>query len=386
MPRYTRMGLVLIIAAGALLGIRSVLACSVSYRIWGIRKKPADALFRFVHGGKVGYIDSSGRIVMQPLLPGGDNFGGEFHEGLIGVREKGGYRFLDRTGTVVFRSDARFAYGFSEGLAPASKGDRMSKWGFIDKTGNFAISPQYFTADDFSEGLARVEVAQGRTGYIDRDGKFVISPNLSHGFSFHEGRAAVIADGPCPITNGGSCERAEFRSITLPPIPAPDCRYSFIDKSGKPISELRFDDAKDFSEGLAPVRVGKLWGYVDSAGQISISPAFESAEPFSEGRADVQQAGKAGFIDRSGSFVISPRFDYAEGFSDGRALVAESRGGGTWTSWFIDKTGNPAFSGEFEVATSFSYGLAHVALTGRQNGTFGWINTSGKLIFIDDPR
>jgi len=279
----------------------------------------------------------------------------------------------------------RGSFDFSEGLAPASRyagfpDDQFPKWGFIDRAGHFAIGPQYYWVDPFSEGLARISVSSevGSTGYIDGHGNLVIPARFSYGSSFHEGLAAVITGGPCRITNGGSCGRSEFKPTQ--PEATYDCRYAFIDKSGKPVSDLRFDDAKDFSEGLAPVRIGQAWGYVDRSGQISISPKFAFAEPFSEGLAAVRQNEKTGFVDHSGNFVIPPQFESADGFSDGRALVTENRGK-TQAYRFIDKTGKAAFAGKFAAAAPFSYGLAPIALSGRKKGTYAWLNTSGRPVF-----
>jgi hypothetical protein len=372
----------LCLAVGALLSVSVVRACSWAYPIWGIRTKPADPLFQFERKGKFGYIDSSGQIVIQPTVLPFFREAGEFHEGLLEVSEEHGYRYLDLSGKVVFRSDVGSAFDFSEGLAPADRYNGypdVQKWGFIDRAGRFAIPPQYHSVDPFSEGLARVSVdgEVGSTGYIDNHGQFVIPPRLAYGASFHEDRAAVIISGPCRITNGGSCARAEFRPTV--PRASYDCGYAFIDKKGEPISDLRFDDALDFSEGLAPVRIGSEWGYVDHAGRISIQPRFGWAQQFSEGLAVVEKDGKVGFIDHSGSFVITPQFESAESFSDSRALVRKSRGHGEWTYRFIDKVGKPAFPGEFSVAASFTYGLAHVAPGGK--GRFAWINTSGKAVF-----
>jgi hypothetical protein len=371
---------VLCFAGGGWVSLPVVRACSMGYLIWGILNKPADPLFRFERSEKAGYIDSTGKIVIQPTLPTGDTYG-EFHEGLVAVKDDHGYRYLDRSGTVVLHTDAWLAFDFSEGLAPASQYDGLPKWGFIDRTGRFVVPPHYWGVDPFSEGLARVSVRGevGSTGYIDNRGNFVIPPRLTYGSSFHEGRAAVIIGGPCQITNGGSCTRAEFQPTQ--PQATYDCRYAFIDKSGKPVSDLRVDDAEDFSEGLAPVRLGRQWGYVDTSGQIAISPRFDSAEPFSEGLAAISQNGKTGFIDRSGSFVIVPQFESAGSFSDGRALVSKSNGAGSSTYRFIDRAGKAAFPGKFTAAAPFSYGLAHVALNGRRKGMFAWINTSGKPVF-----
>jgi len=60
----------------------------------------ADPLFRFVRKGKVGYIDAAGKVAIQPTLPN-DTFAGEFHEGLLGVKEGSSYTFVDHT---IYRS------------------------------------------------------------------------------------------------------------------------------------------------------------------------------------------------------------------------------------------------------------------------------------------
>jgi hypothetical protein len=358
--------------------------------MWAIRSTTADPLFRFVQAKKVGYIDASGKIVIPPTLPEGDNFSGEFHEGLLQVsfgrpgRSREGY--VDRTGERIFEIDAINAGDFSGGLAAIWVKDKDKEFnyrtGYADRTGRFVIQPSFHFGESFSEGLARVsaEGEVGSTGYIDRTGKYVIEPKLSYGSDFHEGLAAAIVDGPCKIVNGGSCARAEFR-----PTQSRDqnvCRWSFIDRNGKPISQERFDDAKDFSEGLAPVRTARLfsdkWGYIGRDARIAINYRFDDAESFSEGLAAVYIGSKAGFIDHSGNIVIRPQFDYVQPFSNGRALVQSGK-----SSKFIDKQGRDAFPSNFEEATPFRHGLAHVRL---KDGRYAYINTSGKIVFTYSER
>ncbi len=50
-----------------------------------------------------------------------------------------------------------------------------SKWGFVDKTGNVVIAPQFDEALDFGYGLARVRIST-QWAYIDESGKFVWGP------------------------------------------------------------------------------------------------------------------------------------------------------------------------------------------------------------------
>ena len=75
-------------------------------------------------------------------------------------------------------------------------------------------------------------------------------------------------------------------------------KRGYIDQTGSFVIEPRFDDAGDFSEGLAPVAV---------PGEPGLS--------------------KAGYIDRTGAWVIEPRFGWAQSFSSGLALVSLDRTG-----------------------------------------------------------
>jgi hypothetical protein len=46
------------------------------------------------------------------------------------------------------------------------------KWGYIDKTGNIVIEPQFDSAHRFSAELAQVHVGD-KIGYIDKTGRYV---------------------------------------------------------------------------------------------------------------------------------------------------------------------------------------------------------------------
>ena len=67
------------------------------------------------------------------------------------------------------------------------------KWGYIDKSGKVVIEPQFDSADDFSEGLAKVK-KDGKRGYIDKIGKVVIEPQFDEVWDFSEGLATVAIE------------------------------------------------------------------------------------------------------------------------------------------------------------------------------------------------
>jgi hypothetical protein len=361
--------------------------CTWDYLVWIPRSPEADALYRFIRDGKAGYIDQKGVIVISPVIEwyGGNN-GGEFRNGLLEVGASDGI-YVDRSGNQVINKKFYRGWDFSEGLAVAMETEG-GKWGFIDKTGNFVIPPQFASStrdyvSSFEGGFAEIEVA-GKFGYIDHTGKFAIPPTLLDGDSFHNGYARVVVEGPCVIMESLPCSSPR----TVPPgavseSATPRCKYTFVDSTGRLISDLRFDSALPFSDGLAPVQMGKLWGYLDTSGQLVISPKFEKAEPFSNDLGLVRSNGLYGYIDRSGIFVIPAKFNRAENFADGLALIGDEE---TQYS-YIDTSGKQAFPGRFIQASSYFKGLAHVKLQETSSGedireeTFAYINTDGQRVF-----
>jgi TonB family protein len=281
--------------------------------------------------GKWGYMDTTGRFAISPKFDGamwfseglaavkvGDKWGCidrhgafvldpqfdealEFHEGLAVVTIGDKRRIIDRTGRVAIDSLLGFAAGFTEGLARVKVGD---KWGFMNTAGKLVIAPQFDDVEDFSEGLAFVRVdGKHEHGYIDKTGQVVIEPQYKFGRSsdlrFSEGLAtASVGDS-----------------------------VGFIDKTGRFVIAPRFDGASSFSEGVAPVRIFEKGvsygpvGFIDRTGTFVIPPRFSWASSFSEGLAAVSEGEKVGFINRAGRFVIRQQFDWCGNFSEGLSAV-----------------------------------------------------------------
>jgi hypothetical protein len=69
-------------------------------------------------------------------------------------------------------------------------------------------------------------------------------------------------------------------------------KAGFKDLTGKVVIPPQFDEARDFSEGLAPIRINRKWGYIDSKGKTVIPSKYYRARGFSEGLAAVNIGGK----------------------------------------------------------------------------------------------
>jgi hypothetical protein len=63
--------------------------------------------------------------------------------------------YIDKTGKVVIEPQFTEARDFNQGIARIKTG---SRWGYIDDTGKIVIKPHFERARDFSEGLASVKM------------------------------------------------------------------------------------------------------------------------------------------------------------------------------------------------------------------------------------
>jgi hypothetical protein len=341
--------------------------------------------------GKMGYIDGSGTMVIEPQFQRAETFSEGLAQAGVGDSPfscRWGY--IDQTGAWVIQP--RFGEGlgsFSEGLAliDARNPDGTSRYGYIDKTGAWAVEPQFADARPFSEGLACVAVddARGmrRYGFIDKTGAWAIEPHYIQALSFREGLAAVqVLDDPDP-----------------PP-------WGYIDKTEAWVIEPRFTQAYAFSEGLAFVTTwsiadGYTSGCVDKAGAWVFQ--LDSPEElmvigedlrFSEGLAvcgintkKTYTLMKYGYLDKTGTWAIEPQFDFAKDFSEGRAVVfmdVVNDAANPGRDGYIDKAGKMVVEPQYFWADPFSGGLALVAPWYDEIQDWGMWYPPEKCQYIDE--
>lgn len=157
-------------------------------------------------------------------------------------------------------------------------------------------------------------------------------------------------------------------------------KCGFIDKQGKPVIEAKYDGAKRFAEGLAPVCINGKWGFIDTNGDLKIPMQFEDAKSFSNGLAAVQAKGKWGFIAATGKVVILPKFLSAKKFSESLAFVEVEQN--KWSC--INKTGKVQFALDANVSSvdNFKGGLAVV----HRSSTAEYRDPKGEKLFNEFER
>jgi hypothetical protein len=346
------------LATAIFLFLQPAVACSWDYLIWENRAENAEPYYRFLKDGSAGFIDRTGKIVIEPTL----RDMGNGQPGIINGLLKTDYeKYIDlKTGKEVSEDF------YEQNTAPVKDWTAKSTnegYGFIDRSGSFVIEPKYVYAKDFSEGFA-----------------------------------PVVLEGPCFYESSGAvCPGASiFPSWTSYTMPKEACKFNFTDKKGKLISAQKFLDIKEFSEGLAAVKTEKGWGYLGKSGKLVIEPQFDSAESFSEGLARVERSGRFGYINSAGAFVIEPQFQSAGSFSEGFALVGQYNDKTADNKFhYIDKKGKRLTNDIFLLGGDFFKGVAHVLVSEtrrieKKDGeeseirtqTFAYINRKGEKIFV----
>jgi len=260
------------------------------------------------------------------------------------------------------------------GLFPASvKTSSGVKWGYIDGRGNWRIQPQYEYASDFqTNGLARVQ-SLGHNGVINASGEYVVRPIYDSIGEFSEGRSAVIDKQGFKLMDesGRIVTKKAYSFISSMKngrayfTDSMSGKYGYLDRNGNEVITAQYEEAGDFSDGKAVVKVkegeyalidpdgkrlatypyayvGALgdgllpfrkeangrYGYIDEKGAVVIQPSFTGAFAFQEGRAVVNTAedykNSYGLIDKSGRYVIRPGYNDIRQIGEKRVALGKA--------------------------------------------------------------
>jgi WG containing repeat len=349
---------------------------------------PTKPLFPVHQNGRTGYIEATGQVSIPITLVAA----GPFSEGLAAVHtsrqfpmrdSESKWGYIDSTGRIVIQPKFQLPkiitgsidLHFSEGLAAGGNG---RKCGYINREGEYTIDPIFDGCSAFSGGVAIVQ-QKSQYGCINMRGEFLVPLQPYLLFGFREGRAPILVDE----------------------------KYGFIDEGGNMIVAPVYSGksihpcAYGFHEGLAAVESWAGVGFVDRAGAIVIPPRETGITEltqqldgflFSEGRAAFAYRNSWGYLDRDGSFAISPAYERAGAFSEGLAAVYSN---GLWK--YIDTQGfirfivpdqepdrQSFFSANMMFCGRFENGLAPIHILEDRFGVpaaLGYLNKDGKYVW-----
>ena len=170
---------------------------------------------------------------------------------------------------------------------------KQGLYGILDvETEKLVVPHKYQRICDFTEGFAWIK-AKNKWGFINKDLVEVVPPKYVDAFGLDNGNfqlGVIHCVGEPTIVN-------DLLELT-----------SWYKENRKKNPPILYNRIQGFSEGLAPIKLRKKWGFINTKGNLVIKPRFEYVKPFSFGTSAVCLNGKWGFINKRGEFVIKPQY------------------------------------------------------------------------------
>lgn len=344
--------------------------------------------------GKYGYIDSTGKFVIEAKYDTAE----EFADGMAWVRINGKSFFINRKGeaAIQFKPEQKIEVksSFNSGLALCEvDGSDTHERGYIyiDKkgtekiflpiNGKFSVT---FEPEGFSEGYAAVRDSDAHLyGYIDTDGKWLVKPTFYKAFAFHNKMAIV-----------------QYPNSKV---------FGYINVSGKPAFKPAASDEWSYNDEVALVKMtdGSV-KHIDKSGNLAYdsNPEVIDKKPCGksingersdgliamtawEGNSDGDKQAII-FVDKNNkkklalvemriinnNFKVYDEDQAVFSFANGRSFIKTK-----YYGWgMIDLKGNFVVKpqNEWKPESMFHNGLAKVKY---KDDTIGYINRDGKVVF-----
>lgn len=309
---------------------------------------PAENRILVARDGLFGYTDLDGQVVIPLQYPSASPFSEGKAVAVVFVDSFFvACTYIDTLGRRLMEPVFQNAMPYRDGVAAIRRYDR---WGFIDHTGREVLPTVYevlslpdhgvfFAGDDYSVALFSRETMKPITKQVYTINSLV-----------RDGRLHVVRDG----------------------------KHGFLDLQGKEVIPCRYDEAGDFAQGRAMVRMGDRYGIIDTTGAIILPIEYINRATkghkyiYYDGLALVERAdGMLGYVDLNGQLAFPYWFPEAYQFSEGLAAV---RHGGAWG--YIDTKGELYLPLVFDLASPFEHGRAQVLF----NGDYRMMDRRGRCV------
>jgi len=326
---------------------------------------------------------SMNRILLILIIS--SNFGLNFAKQLYPFPKDGKWGYINSSGRTVIQPIYESASFFIDGLAKISQLNDRNEYlyGFINKNGGTVIPPKFISVSDFKGGIARVKI-KNQFSYLLKNGTIINKNKYDNIFPATNGFSIMCSNELYGFTdiNGDVIVPLSYMKVynfnnnlaLVTKDKGYRKNYGFINTKGKLQIPMEYQKARSFSEGFAGVSKGSDWYFIDHENQPISDKKFHKVGDFKEGLAKVQIEGKWGYINTVGEIIIPPIYEIADNFSKGLAIVGNGNLFG-----YINKQGKQVASFSFSRATRFNGKLARVS-KGNQNG---FMNGDGRANLTD---
>lgn len=253
------------------------------------------------------------------------------------------------------------------------------KWGYIDQTGQFVISPKYDYATEFNDkGIAVVQTNIEKVYnyctvyFINKSGKVVAGPFTSYPPEFKNGMAIIITDKNSSvmvdetgkIVLESKYKLSNYSENLVSFYDSAKKLYGFMDLKGKIVIPAKYLSVEAFNNGKAVVEVStNKYSVIDKKGKVLEELKYYRIYDTSEGLTSYydEKTNTFGYKLLDGTFAIKPKFVSASRFEDGYAIVSISNGKYRERYGIINKKGDYVVKPEFSEIISLGQGLYAVS-------------------------
>lgn len=290
------------------------------------------------------------------------------------------YGLVNKKGELIIDTIYTSITSFINGVAVVQRKNpdstKKNVYGVIDTNGNIIVPlGKYSRIENYYNGFAyvssRANDEQKTEGFIDTKGNLLFSLQASE-HSFY-GLRHYVSDSII------ICEFEKEDYSTEPQLFQSASYYGIMDINGRLIyKDTEYDNILEFNEGRSFARKKNKYYLIDKSGKIISNKKFDYiGEPkFRNGICFVRSKNKWGVIDRHGNFVLKPKYREIDKYT-------------TFDSFFmfyeINKGyGISDFSGNIIVEPSlddYDHKLKNGILRVYSNKQFGYLKMNGKYLW-----
>jgi hypothetical protein len=307
-----------------------------------------DKIFPFSSGGKIGYKDAEGSILIEPQFEYAEEFVPGFPWTVVGtgyyellnfnmdqreVNFYGKFGLISEEGKIIFEPVFSIILKLGKETAVVGNGNGYLYFesfpgeknfvfdgdiGVVGIRGDTLVPVRYQSLEELSAGddIYWFVMDEDSSFLIGRDSKFFIRGEIESIHDFHNGLARVKTP-----SGYGYLDTVGRMSIIPQFEKASDFnngialvknnyRYFHIDVEGRPVEagKIEFDEISPFSEGLARVRIFDEFGYIYPDTTFFILPEFSEAGSFFNDIAPVSTIDSFGYVQADGSRDLTGRY------------------------------------------------------------------------------
>ncbi len=296
-----------------------------------------------------------------------------FHEEMLAVKKDGKWGYINKSGEWTIEPQFDEACAFQKNgyaiVGIETKNDKGLKtmiYGLIDKSGSYVIEPQFDLLYPFDDNGLALAKDNGNAGYIDISGNYVIEP------VFRQSRTHRFFS-------------SDYANVSVQV--GDDYKAAVIDSKGNYVIEPIYDEIFILENGLFEVQltdikdkgtdeIGITWerGIIDKDGNFILPIEFFEILRGDDGIYAVQHYGDAYHIDKNGKPLYDKRFDYVSVFDENGVAEARTKDD---TYGLIDKSGNYIAEPVYDYLLNWgSFGTYVV----KKDGKYGFINYKNEKI------